>query len=160
MKVDESIVKESILTHFHKQYGRTLMNNAANTCGIEETLSVASVFWPVLLEIEDCIFVEEFFYNGSDPVEKFHSLMRQFHEDKRQVELFANAWSLADFFFMADSPSVHDDTLITAFGEVLKFFWTMRLKTLFPERNFVVEVGDAIAGERGLTITFYQERAS
>jgi len=67
---------------------------------------------------------------------------------------------LADFFLLTDSPSVHDDALITAFGEILRFFWSLRLKILFPERDFVVEVSEGIEGERGLAITFYQREKS
>src|SRR6266567_3407676 len=66
----------------------------------------------------------------------------------------SSRWGWAYFFLLADSPSVHDDVLITAFGETLRFFWSLRLQTLFPDRKFVVEVDEGI--ERGLAITFYQ----
>ncbi len=73
-----------------------------------------------------------------------------------EVRITSSRWGWADFFLLADSPSVHDDVLITAFGETLRFFWSLRLQTLFPDRKFVVEVDEGIEGERGLAITFYQ----
>lgn len=153
INVYESIVNESILAHFSEPKGKTLMNHAANSCGIEETLAVAAVFWPALIEIEDCIFIKDFF---SGNIENFHQLIQQFNGNKQSIERFVNAWSLADFFLLADSPSVHDDALITMFGSVLNLFWEKRLKELFPTKNFIFEIGEAIEGERGLTITFYQ----
>ncbi len=58
-----------------------------------------------------------------------------------EVRITSSRWGWADFFLLADSPSVHDDVLITAF---------------VPDRKFVVEVDEGIEGERGLAITFYQ----
>jgi hypothetical protein len=150
MKVYESIVSDTLLARFSEQRGRTLMNHAANSCGIEETLAVASVFWPCIIEDEGHVFIAEFY------TQQLGELRKQFQNDKRKIERWINAWSLADFFLLAQSPSVDDDVLILAFGETLCFFWSLRLKMLFPDRDFVVELGDALEGERGLTITFYE----
>lgn len=150
MKIYESVVSDTLLDHFSQQQGRTLMNHAANACGIEEVLATAALFWPVIVEDEDCVFVAEFY------TQSLEQLKKQFQNDKREIERWVNAWSLADFFLLADTPSVQDDALIAAFGETLRFFWSFRLKTLFPNRDFVVEVSEGIEGERGLAITFYQ----
>jgi hypothetical protein len=150
MKVYESVVSDTLLSHFHRQEGHTLMNHAANVCGIEETLAVASLLWPTIIEDGGYIFIAEFY------TQDLEQLKKQFKNIKSKIERWVNAWSLADFFLLADSPSVHDDVLITAFGETLRFFWSLRLQTLFPDRKFVVEVDEGIEGERGLAITFYQ----
>ena len=68
------------------------------------------------------------------------------------------AWSLSDFFLLSASPSIQDDTLVDAYGNMLHFFWKLRLQTLFPEEDFVVELSEEIEGERGLAITFYKKR--
>jgi hypothetical protein len=150
MKRYESVVSDALLEHFAQPQGQTLMNHAANTCGMEDVLATAAVMWPTIVEDEGYVFIAEFY------TQSLQRLKTQFQHDKRKIEKWVNAWSLADFFLLADSPSVHDDTLITAFGETLRFFWSLRLKTLFPQRDFVVEVGEGIEGERGLAITFYQ----
>lgn len=152
MKIYESIVSESLLAHFQNPSGKTLMNHATNACGIDESLALAAVFWPKLVEVEGCVFMAEFY------TQPFSDLMKQFQEDKTRIERWVNAWSLADFFLLSSSPSVQDDTLISAYGDVLRFFWTLRLQTLFPEENFIVELAEEIEGERGLAITFYKER--
>lgn len=151
MKIYESVVSDALLDHFSQQQGRTLMNHAANTCGVEEVLATAALLWPVIVEDEGHVFVAEFY------TQSLEQLKKQFQYNKQKIERWVNAWSLADFFLLADSPSVHNDALITAFGETLRFFWSLRLKTLFPDRDFVVEVSAGIEGERGLAITFYQQ---
>jgi hypothetical protein len=70
--------------------------------------------------------------------------------------MFVNSWSLADFFLQASDESVHKDEIIEEFGKVIQYFWRIRMKELFPEKKIVVELGDAIMGERGLTVTVYQ----
>jgi hypothetical protein len=42
MKIYESVVSDTLLDHFSQQQGRTLMNHAANACGIEEVLATAA----------------------------------------------------------------------------------------------------------------------
>lgn len=153
MKIHESVVSESVFTHFQNLCGKTLMNHAANACGIEESLAVAAVFWPKLVEIEDCVCLAEFY------TQPFQNLLEQFQGDKTRIERWVNAWSLADFFLVASSPSVHDDAIITAFGETLRFFWSLRLQRVFPEKVFVVELAERIEGERGLAIPFYKKRS-
>lgn len=151
MRVYESIASDCIMRLFSSIRGRTLMNHAFNSCGIENMLASASVFCPEVVEVNDCVFISEF-YNGN-----IESLEQRYGGDKKQIEMFVNSWSLADFFLL-DDPSVHVDETLEAFGETLCYFWRMRFRELFPERKIVVELGDAIMGEWGLTITVYQEK--
>ena len=68
-----------------------------------------------------------------------------------------NSWSLADFFLQASDESVHSDRMIEEFGKVIQYYWQRRLNELFPQKNIIVEIGDEIMGENGLTVTVYQE---
>ena len=92
MKFFNSIVDTSIMELFKDQRGSSLMNLAFNTCSIEQVLSVSSVLCPEIIEANGCIFISEF-YNGN-----IADLERQFSYDRKQIELFVNSWSLADFF--------------------------------------------------------------
>ena len=150
MKSFNSIVDASVMGHFRDRRGSSLMNIAFNTCSIEQVLSVASVLCPEIVEVNGCIFISEF-YNG-----RIDDLERQFNYDRKQIELFVNSWSLADFFLQSSDDSVHIDGIIEEFGKVLKYFWEKRMRELFPDRSIMVELGDEIMGERGLTITMYQ----
>lgn len=139
------------MQYFSEVKGKSLMNHAANTCGIEATLAIANLLCPEVVEIKDCIFISEF-YNGN-----IDSLIEQYNGDKKKIEMFVNSWSLADFFLLASDESVHKDEIIEEFGKAIKHFWELRFKEIFPERSVVVEVRDGIMGERGLTVTVYQE---
>ncbi len=150
-KTYKSIVNNQIMQYFSEVRGRSLMNHAANTYGIEATLAIANLLCPEVVEINDCIFISEF-YNGN-----IDSLEEQYHGDKKKMEMFVNSWSLADFFLLASNELVHKDEIIMEFGKVIKYFWQLRFKELFPKRNIIVEVRDGIMGERGLTVTVYQE---
>lgn len=145
-----SIVNKDIMKYFKKERGKSLMNFAANSCGIEETLAVSSLLCPEVIEEKGYIFISEFYNGDVETIEK------QFNFDRKKVEMFVNSWSLGDFFLQANNESVHVDEIIEEFGNVIKYFWNLRFKELFPERNIVVEIGDEIMGERGLTVTVYQ----
>ena len=64
MKIYKSIVDERILHDFSKIQGRSLMNHVANSYDIETAISFASLFCPEIIEVDDCIFISEF-YNGN-----------------------------------------------------------------------------------------------
>lgn len=51
-----------------------------------------------------------------------------------------------------------DEALLTAFTDALKFHWGLRLKQLFPDREFIFETGYELEGELGYSVTFYQRR--
>lgn len=150
MIIHRGIASNEILSKFKNILGRTLMNNASNTCNIEQHISVASVFWPEIVDEDGCIFISEF-YNGN-----IDSFRERYGNNRKDIEMFVNSWSLSDFFLMSWNNSINDDDILNEFGKILCFFWKLRIKELYPERNVIVELGDSVLGERGLTITMYQ----
>ena len=42
------------------------------------------------------------------------------------------------------------------FSDILVYNWQQRLNELFPQKKFIVETGNEIMGELGLTITVYE----
>lgn len=151
MEIYSSIVDNSIIESFKNLRGSTLINNTANSCGIEEVISVANLLCPEIIEVKGYIFISEF-YNGN-----IDSLEKQFNCDRKKIEMFVNSWSLADFFLQASNESVHVDKIIQEFGKVIQYFWQRRLKEIFPAKKVTVEIDDEIMGENGLTVTVYQE---
>ena len=150
MKKYDSIVNNDIMKYFVGVKGKTLMNHAANSCNVENALAVASVFCPEILEVKDYVFISEFYNYNID------SLEETFSYDRKKIEMFVNSWSLADFFLQGDDTFRIDD-VIDDFGRVVKYFWEIRFKQLFPNKNIIVETGFEIMGEQGLTITVYQD---
>ena len=49
---------------------------------------------------------------------------------------------------------------IEEFAKAIQYFWQLRVNSLFPSRDIVVEIGEEIMGEEGLTVTLYQKGQS
>ncbi|WP_146816358.1 hypothetical protein [Alkalibacillus haloalkaliphilus] len=126
------------------------MNHVANPCSIEDFIAVASVLCPEVIEVKGCTFISDLYQNNIERLEE------QFENDRKKIEQFVNTWSLGDFFLEAYTESVENEKLINQFGETLVYFWSRRVKELFPEKNIVVEIDDGLMGESGLAITLYQ----
>ncbi len=86
-------------------------------------------------------------------------LEQAFGYDKKLIEMHVNSWSLGDFFIGCNDEIMDDEVVLTQFGHVLEYYWMRRSKEVFPERKIKVELGNAIMGEYGLTITMYEETA-
>lgn len=145
-----TVVDKGILDSFRKTMGATLMNHAFNTCSIEDYLAVISVLWPEVVEVKQYLFISEFYQGDIDLLED------QYKRDRKQIELFVNTWSLADFFLLARDESVDNDDILIQFGNIVKYFWTLRFRELFPCRNVTVDLCNELMGERGMAITVYQ----
>lgn len=155
MKVYNSIVSEKLLKYVPMPPERSLFNYAVNKCQIDQSLGVASYFCPAIVEIDDCLFIQEFYNDQTE--EGYKTLYKQFDGDKKKIEMFVNSWSLEGFFLLSATDMVQVDEVIEEFGKTLKYFWDLRFRDLFPERQVIVELGMEIMGEIGLTITVYQE---
>ncbi len=49
-----------------------------------------------------------------------------------------------------------NEKILLRLGDFLVYYWSKGVKELFPERNIIVEYGEEIMGEYGLTITMYE----
>ena len=47
--------------------------------------------------------------------------------------------------------------MLYEFAKAIQYFWQKRFDELFPDKNVVVEIGDDIMGEEGVTVTVYQK---
>jgi hypothetical protein len=153
----EGIVKNSIFDSFVEKRGINLFNYATNNCSIDDFLSISYVLCPDFIEVNGYIFISDLFSAfGEDAISKVKRLEHQFNYDKKMIEQWVNSWSLGDFFLGKYSATIENEKVIEQFGEVLIYYWTRRLKELFPEKKIAVEVGNEIMGELGLTITVYE----
>lgn len=151
MKIYESIVSDSLLQQFLVKGPPTLMNYAANCVGLQETLAVASILWPRIVEDEGLIFIAEFYHPESLFTEhRNEEFKKRAQTEGQKIEREWNSWSLGHMFYGEKEEILENEILLKAFGEVLQFFWSLRLAQLFPEKKFVFEIGEGIAGEEGL----------
>ena len=149
MRKHVSIVNEEILNDFSEIRGRSLINHVSNSYDIEAAIGFASLYCPEVIEIDGCIFIAEF-YNGN-----IDSLKKQY-QNRKDIEMFVNSWSLETL--LADNEKLnYDINYIHEFAKAIKYFWGLRMKTLFPDRKIMVEIGEEIMGEIGLSVTLYQE---
>jgi len=150
MKKYESIINEKILNDFSEIRGRSLINHVSNSYDIEMAIGFASLYCPEVIEIDDCIFIAEF-YNGN-----IDSLKTQY-KSRKDIEIFVNSWSLTSL--LSDNEKINYDVdYIDEFAKAIQYFWQMRMKELFPNRKVIVEIGEGIMGESGLAVTVYQEQ--
>lgn len=151
-KFYKSIVGDDILDQFSEIKGNSLFNNFQNTCSIEQAISCASVFWPEIVEEDGFIFIK-CFYEG----QSLSRLKKTYGDYKREIERRVNSWSIADLFLLASTDSIQNDQILDEFSKTLRFFWELRFKQLFPCRDIVVELGNELYGERGITIVVYEK---
>lgn len=135
---------------------------ACTNSGIGGMLAAASFFAPAFVEIDGCIFAEMFVWNHPyDDADAFaQQLSGQFHGDRRAMERWVNAWSVAALFedgvsALPDSPDL--PAQLTDFARCIAYFWEQRLREQFPARSFTFEIGEELEGESGICITFYQK---
>jgi hypothetical protein len=148
MKTYESVVNKNILQKFSKIAGSTLMNHVNNSYDIEMAVGFAGLFCPEIIEVDDCIFIAEY-YNGN--IEN----LRKSYATRKEIEMFVNSWAIKEMF--AYNPELNYNTgYVDEIGKALQYFWQLRVDQLFPTRNIVVEIGEDLMEEDGLTITMYQ----
>ena len=149
MKKYKSIVNEMILNDFSEIRGRSLMNHVSNSYDIEMALGFASLYCPEIIEVDGCIFIAEF-YNGN-----IESLKKQF-KNRKNIEMFVNSWSLTSLLVYNEKIN-YNINYIDEFAKAIQYFWQIRVHEIFPDRNVVVEIGEKIMGEDGLSVTMYQQ---
>jgi len=148
MKRHKNVVDEKILNSFSEIRGVTLMNHTSNTYNIEMAIGLASLYCPEVVEVDGCIFIAEF-YNGN--IES----LREWLKNTRDIEMFVNSWSLTELLAYDEKLDYHIN-YIDEFARAIQYFWQLRMNHLFPDRNVVVEIGDNIMGEAGVTVVVYQ----
>ncbi len=136
----------------------TLADYALKNCGIDCIIAVAKLLHPDFVCIKDYVFIKDFwerYGNGSD--KDLEELEKRFNYDKKQIEMCVNSWSLGDFFVGCDDELLNNEAVLKEFGEILVYYWRRRANELFPDKNVIVETGDEIMGEFGMTITLYEK---
>jgi hypothetical protein len=157
-KLNKGIVDNQIFQEFEEQKGISLFNHSANSCCIDDFLSIAYTLCPDIIEVNGYIFISDLFdAKGEKALKKIRQLEEQFNYDKIKVEQWVNSRSLGDFFIGSYTKSMDNDKIIDEFAKILVYYWSRRVRELFPDRNIIVKIGNEIMGELGLTITMYEQ---
>lgn len=158
IKYYRSIVQQEIIRKFSKPKGCNLFEHACNCNSLEDVIAISHLLCPDFIQIGEYIFVSEFFKEtGEEAINKVEKLEERFGKNKKNIEKWVNSWSIGDLFINCTDESYQDELLIMQFCEVLTYNWKRRINELFPNKKMIVEIGDEIMGELGLTITVYEE---
>lgn len=152
MKIHKSIVSNELIGRFPTSYplNASLPNFVANCVGLESILACAGLFCPEIIEIDGAI------YRSENNNQKF-SPYEGYGKDKKTLEMVNNTFPISDFFLMATDEACEDEILMTEFSEVLKYFWGIRLKSLYPNKTFeFIITDDGLYDEDGFCMTFYE----
>lgn len=158
-KVYKSVVDKEIKKELREaDWCRDLIQYATYKCKIDGLISSAYLFCPQIIEIEGYIFIEQFCeYEEGEEQEFINKLKEQYNNDKKNIELSVNTWSIGDFFSGETSELMNNLEILTEFGKALMYFWKLRVRELFPDRKIKIELGNDLMGEYGLCITMFEE---
>ena len=98
--------------------------------------------------------------SSEEVLQKVYDLKQMCDGDRKKMEMTVNSWSVFDLLaiYGIELEDSSDDSIVEEYAEILLYFWQLRVKNLFPDRQINVELGYEIMGELGLTITVYQSQ--
>jgi len=141
----------------------------------ESIFSVAYLLFPEIISYDNCILLK----SNIEKYEKIKSKNERFefqyiktgkleiksklNENKKTIEQFNNLINISKYFSYKryvgkiEDEGYNDIRLIEKVIEILKYFWKVRLKDLFPDKNFKVEMLDSPFDQEGLCVTFWED---
>lgn len=159
LKFYKSIVNNEIQKEIHKaEWAEDLIQYGIYKCDIDGLIAAGALFCPELVCMNDYVLIRQFMNcTDEDIFDYVNELEEIYHYSKKEIEMCVNSWSIADLFINSDAEIMKNENVINQFAEMLSYFWKMRVKQLFPEKNIVVELGNEIMGELGMCITMYEK---
>lgn len=165
IKLYSSIVEEELINDFRDEYNLlTYLNVVGNLLPREFFISVSAVLSPNFIEIENCIFWVS---------DKKNALNVKINDryNKVENEKYHNIFTVGQLFSLwtqkwledhklTDERDEKDYLLSMEVAKIIKYFWSLKLKEDFPDREFIFEIGDGTEdfySEYGVCITFYEK---
>lgn len=161
VKVFESVINSNIINEIEDANWCTdLVQYATYKCKIDGLIAAAYLFCPQIIQVKNYIFIKQFWNcNEEDSFDQINRLEEQYHNNKKDIEMSVNTWSIGDFFVGESSKIMDNDKIIIQFANAIAYFWDRRVKELFPDREIVVKLDNDLMGELGLCVTMYEEIA-
>lgn len=115
----------------------------------EEALMVGAVLQPTFREVDGCIFLDDKFEENN-----YRQWRKEFDGNKGRLEKLINHVHIYDLF--ANCNEDVEDDVFEKFGELLKTSYSLALKAMYPEREFIVSltVGDM---DYGPVLLFFEK---
>lgn len=115
---------------------------------VEAALAFAKFFAPNLIEMEGCLILEDRYD------EEIYKQWKNRNESKEIIEKMMNLYEVKDYFHI--NTGIYTYEQIEALGNILKYYWGMKFKNDFPNRNIKVDVFEEEYQE--LYITIYESK--
>jgi len=153
-KIDKILSGEIFEWYPNKYPFKSFINSVANFIDINGVISVAGLLSPQFVSINNCIFLKE---NVEKKLKEGKHISSPYGNDLKTIERDHNLFNLDEFFLFAADDACDDIRLVKKFGELLEYFWSRRLKELYPDKSFKFELAEDLYDEDGLCLTFWQE---
>ena len=160
-KIYDSIVDPGIQKDIEGDWCKDLFFLA--TCfGMDALIAAAHLFCPEFIEIEGYVFLKGVLDSNVGHENLNHyticDLEEEFNHDKKKIEMYVNMFTVYGSFFIGDQREfMGNEKVLKQFSDALIYFWSRRLKELFPEKNMRFVTGYDMFDELGYMITFYEE---
>lgn len=170
MKIVNSIIEDSMFDEIPEelQCGTDFLSHFMNSTTMDVFFTCAYLLNPKLMEVKGYVFIADFFGSNiyemteDEILKKVEAIEKQYNFNRKLVEQYFNSRGFGEFFAgMTNTLPVQISMMdnmkvLNEFGDILVYFWSRRVKEVFPEKDIVVEYGNKIMGEIGPTITMYQ----
>ena len=117
-----------------------------------QALFYSGLFWPEFIEREDMVFLEGTIEDESDRQRLLEALHR--YGDRTKTEQSFNTVEIPSLFGRRSTETTDEEDEYLA--NRICTMWTARLRELFPDRKFFVEVLPADESGGEISIRFYQ----
>lgn len=155
-ETNEPVLDEALLPRFRRwrdelgQPGLGPWDYLRHHCDTELAALLSTLFWPSLVEVEDCVLLAHRF----DP-ENFRHWREHVAGDLSAVEAVINHTHVYDLFETGATDL--DLAVYEQVGRVLFRCWRARVQAAFPNRTFTFEYATE-PDEYGPTVSFFQSR--
>lgn len=159
VKIFKSIVDETIKNEIiEANWCTDLIQYTTYKCKMDGLIAAAYLFCPQIIQVKNYIFIKQFWNcSAEQSIERICRLEEQYGNDKKCIEMSVNTWSIGDFFIGDSGECMNNEKLIQQFGDAIVYFWKIRVKELFPDREIIIELGNDLMGEFGLCVTMYEK---
>jgi len=158
VEIKDGIIDDNKKEYFNKNVKidtASIFEYAIWENGLSKIISVAYLFAPKFVQIDECIFVHDLIVNNDYEEIDFIDDLRARFKTKKLIEQYANCVCIGDMF-INDQEYLDDMNLVNMFIDCVIYFWTNRLKEVFPKRKFIFERGLDLNGDLGMCFTFYE----
>ncbi len=156
MKKIEEILNGEVFDWYPNRYPfRSYINSVMNFVDMNGVISVAGLFSPRLIEYKNHVFLAKNVGNMLEKNTLFPCPCG--NGDRKTTERYYNLFNLEEFFIETADETSDDLRMVKKFGNLLLYFWGIKLRESFPKRRFKFEIAEDLYDEHGFCITFWQE---